>query len=336
MCYSKTMKKVLLTGDRPTGKLHLGHLKGSLENRVKLQNEYESYFIIADYQVLYDHLEDSRKVAENTRELVLDWLAVGMDPEKATFFQQSAVPYIGELTQYFSYLVTIARLRRNPTVKEEAKNANIDVEKDQITYGFLGFPVSQAADILFVKAEVVPVGEDQVAHIEQTREIARSFNRHFGETFPKPIPLLSDTPRLPGLDGFNKMSKSRNNAIFLADSPDEIRAKVMKAFTDPAKIKATDLGHPETCPVCIYRQIFDKTPAAKLALEDDRTGKRGCVQNKNELSEVLIEYLRAIRERRAEFAQEKGLIEDILQKGNKKANEVGAKTLAEVRKKVFG
>ena len=173
-------KPVLVTGDRPTGPLHLGHLLGSLTNRVKLQSEYDSYFLVADYQVLYDHLGESQQVAELTRGLVLDWLSVGMDQGQATFFQQSAVPQIGELSQYFAYLVTVARLRRNPTVKEEAVNAGVDADSDRITYGFLGFPVSQAADILVFKGEVVPIGEDQVPHLEQARELARSFNRTFG------------------------------------------------------------------------------------------------------------------------------------------------------------
>jgi len=330
-------KKVLLTGDRPTGPLHLGHLVGSLENRVKLQDQYQSFFIIADYQVLYDHLYDTKTVLRNTHEILLDWLAVGLEPKKAIFFQQSAVPYIGELTQYFSYLVNIARLRRNPTIKEEAKSLGIDVNKDRITYGFLGFPVSQAADILFVKAEVVPVGADQLPHIEQTREIAKTFNRLFGKTFPLPKALISKTSRLIGLDGGQKMSKSKGNAILLSDPPEVIYQKVLNAYTDPTKIHISDPGHPETCPVCIYRQIFDPHPAsARRAIEEDRLGKRGCLQNKKELTEILIEYLRPIRERRTRFAKEKGLVEKILAEGNKKACEVGSQTLQEVRKKVFG
>jgi len=234
------MKKRILTGDRPTGPLHLGHYVGSLENRVKLQNEYDCFFIIADYQVLTDHLYETKNVAQNIVEIMLDYLSIGLDPTKSTFFIQSRIPEIAELTMYFSMLVSLPRVQRNPTVKEEMKAAKIG--KKEISYGFVGYPISQAADILVVRANLVPVGEDQLSHLEQTREIARTFNRIFGKVFPVPEPLLGRFPRLPGIDG-QKMSKSRNNAIYLKDTPEEVARKVMQTYTDPTRIHTTDPGH---------------------------------------------------------------------------------------------
>src|SRR3989338_8260640 len=223
----KQGREIILTGDRPTGKLHLGHYVGSLKNRVELQDEYDTFIIIADFQVLIDHLEDTHQVEANIREIVLDYLSVGIDPAKSTVFIQSAVPQLTELTMYLSMLVTVARLRRNPTVKAEAKRVDVDSEKDDIVYGFLGYPVSQAADILLFRTHCVPVGEDQRPHIEQTRELAVRFNKLFGEVFPLPDILVSEMPRLPGLSGEGKMSKSLGNAIYLSDSADLVRKKVM-------------------------------------------------------------------------------------------------------------
>ncbi len=327
-------KPILITGDRPTGRLHLGHLVGSLEARVALQRQYESYFLVADYQVLYDHLEDSHQVRALTHELVLDWLSVGMDPNQATFFQQSAIPQIGELVQYFSYLVTIARLRRNPTVKEEAVQAGQDADSDRISLGFLAFPVSQAADILFLKGELVPVGEDQLPHLEQTRELARSFNRAFGQFFPEPKPLLSKTPRLPGLDG-KKMSKSRGNAIFLTDSPAEITKKLQKAKGDPKKIHVSDPGDPKECVPCQYLEVF----APEQALELNRgyaEGKLGGADIKAALAEILEAKLAPIRAARADAAAKPKFVDEILAAGNEKARHVGEQTLQGVRELVFG
>lgn len=220
-----TPKRRILTGDRPTGPLHLGHYVGSLRNRVKLQDDYECFFIIAGYQVLTDHLHETRKIPDNIREIVLDYLSVGIDPRKSSIFVQSMIPEIAELTMYFSMLVSLSRVQRNPTVKDEIKAAKIG--KKEVSYGFVGYQISQAADILVVRANLVPVGEDQLPHLEQTREIARTFNRIFGEVFPVPVPeaLLGEFPRLPGIDG-HKMSKSRNNAIFLKDSPEEVAKKL--------------------------------------------------------------------------------------------------------------
>lgn len=327
-------RSVLVTGDRATGRLHLGHLVGSLENRVKLQSEYDSYFIIADYQVLYDHLADSHRVNVITHDLVLDWLSVGMDPKQATFFQQSAIPAIGELTQYFSYLVTVARLRRNPTIKEELHKEGIDIASDQMTLGFLSFPVSQAADILVFKGEVVPIGEDQVAHIEQTREIARSFNHTFGQLFPEPKPLLSTTPRLPGLDG-QKMSKSRGNAIYLTDTREEIAQKLKKAKGDPKKIHVSDPGDPSQCVPCQYLEVFAPDLAKQLNPQYAE-GKLGGADLKAALLTVLDERLAPIRQRHAEYAKHPELTKDILSDGNKRARQTADGTMEAVRKLVFG
>ncbi len=238
------MRMRILTGDRPTGPMHLGHFVGSLENRVRLQDEYDCFFIVADYQVLTDHLKETEHTEQYIRHVVLDWLSVGLDPGRSTFFIQSRIPQIAELTMYFSMMVTLARLQRNPTVKEEFRAAG----PRAMSYGFLGYPVSQAADILVVRSNLVPVGEDNVAHVEQAREIARTFNRTFGEVFPVPEALVGEVPRLPGLDG-QKMSTSRHNAIFLSDAPEEVRSKVGMAITDPTRIRVSDKGHPDTCSV---------------------------------------------------------------------------------------
>jgi tryptophanyl-tRNA synthetase len=212
------MKKRILTGDRPTGPLHIGHYVGSLENRVRLQDEYDCFFIIADYEVLTDHLKETEHTEQFIKQVLLDWLSVGLDPNKSTFFIQSKIPEIAELTMYFSMMVTLARLQRNPTVKEEFKASRLRA----MSYGFLGYPISQAADILIVRPDLVPVGDDNLPHVEQTREIARTFNGLFGEVFPVPEALVGEVPRLPGLDG-QKMSKSKGNAIYLRDTPKEVR-----------------------------------------------------------------------------------------------------------------
>jgi len=319
------VKKRILTGDRPTGPLHIGHYVGSLANRVRLQEEYECFFIIADYQVLTDHLYETEKVAQNIQEIVLDWLSVGMDPEKSTFFIQSRIPEIAELTMYFSMLVTVPRLQRNPTVKEEVKAAKLG--KKEMSYGFLGYPVSQAADILFVRADLVPAGADQLPHVEQTREIAQTFNRIFGKVFPIPEALIGEFPRLPGIDG-QKMSKSRNNAIYLKDSPEEVAKKVMRAYTDPTRIHATDPGHIEGNVVFAYLDAFnsDKEEMAQLKSEY-RKGKIGDVTVKRRLIEVLNKFLDPIRERRREFESKPKVIKEAIISGTERAQKEGKETL---------
>lgn len=322
-------KKRILTGDRPTGSLHLGHYVGSLANRVRLQNEYDCFFIIADYQVLTDHLHNTEDVAQNIREIVLDYLSIGLDPEKSTFFVQSRIPEIAELTMYFSMLVTVPRLQRNPTVKEEVEVAKIG--KKEMIYGFLGYPVSQAADILVVRANLVPVGQDQLPHLEQTREIARTFNRVFQEVFPIPEALLGEFPRLPGLDG-QKMSKSRNNAIYLKDSQEEVESKIMRAFTDPKRIHANDPGHVKGNVVFTYLDAFhsDKQEIEELKNRYKR-GRIGDVTVKKRLIEVLNNFLGPIREKRKEFKSKPKVIIEALEAGYERAKNEAGKTLKMVK-----
>jgi len=319
------IKNVILTGDRPTGPLHLGHYVGSLKNRVAFQDKYDCYFIIADYQVLTDQLQKSKQIEENIKEIVLDYLSVGIDPSKSTIFVQSQIPEIAELNLIFSMLVTFARVKRNPTVKEEIKSSGIK----KPTLGFVSYPVSQAADILSVRAEAVPVGKDQLPHIELTREIASTFNRLFKKIFPIPKAILSETPTLPGLDG-QKMSKSRNNAIFLSDSPRVVEEKIMKAITDPKKIHLNDPGRPEICNIYQYYKAFfpDKAREIKPLCE---AGKIGCVDCKKQLAKMLNEFLGPIREKRSKFAKKTGLVKEILEEGRIKTQKKAAETLALVK-----
>ncbi len=319
------MKKRILTGDRPTGPLHIGHYVGSLENRVRLQDQYECFFIIADYQYLTDHLKETAEIEGYVYEILLDWLSVGMDPEKSTFFIQSRVPTIAEITMYFGMMVTVPRLQRNPTVKDEAKAAHIR----EISYGFLGYPVSQAADILIVRANLVPVGDDNLPHIEQTREIARFFNSNFKEVFPVPEPLVGNFPRLPGLDG-QKMSKSRGNAIFLSDSADDVKRKVSSAITDPARIRATDPGHPQACNIYQYYQAFRQEESSEI---ESRCagGSIGCVACKLHLADLLNKVLDPIRERRASFAAKPDYVKNVVREGTARTNKEGCETLCLVR-----
>lgn len=318
-------KKRILTGDRPTGPLHIGHYVGSLQNRVKLQDEYDCFFIIADYQVLTDHLSDTAMVENNIREIVLDWLSVGMDPKKSSFFIQSCIPEIAELTMYFSMIVTVPEVQRNPTVKDEMKAARIG--KKEMSYGFMGYPISQAADILSVRADLVPAGQDQLPHIEHTREIARRFNRLFSPVFPETKSLMSSFPRLPGTDG-QKMSKSRNNAIFLKDSPKEVEKKVMRAYTDPSRIHATDPGHIEGNVVFAYLDAFlpDREELNDLK-KKYRKGSIGDVSVKKRLIEILEEFLTPIRARRKELESKQTIVSEILNDGIERTKKEAAHTL---------
>jgi len=324
------MKKRILTGDRPTGPLHLGHYIGSLKNRVKLQDKYDCFFIIADYQVLTDHLSETEKIQKNIKEIVLDYLSVGIDPSRSTIFIQSKVPAIAELTMYFSMMVSLPEVKRNPTVKTELKLAKERGRISEISYGFLGYPVSQAADILFVRAHLVPVGKDQLPHIELTQHIARKFNRLFAKVFPIPQPLVGEVPVLPGLDG-KKMSKSLGNAIYLSDSPEVVEKKVMKAVTDPARIHSTDKGHPEVCNVFQYHKAFNKKKVKEIEIRC-KQGRIGCVECKRRLIEKLNEFLDPIRRRRRYYEKKENLISQILISGNKRAQEEGEKTIKLVRK----
>jgi tryptophanyl-tRNA synthetase len=323
---SKEKKKRILTGDRPTGKLHLGHYVGSLKNRVELQEKYDTFLIIADVQALTTNFDRPEKLREDVRQVARDYLAAGIDPEKTTIFVQSMVPQIAELTIFYSMLVTVNQLRHNPTIKSEADQYGYK----EMTYGFLGYPVSQAADITFCRAHLVPVGEDQIPHIEQTRKIVRKFNNMYGEIFPEPEALISDFPRLMGIDGKAKMSKSLNNAIYLSDSVDEVKEKIMKAKTDPARIHKDDPGHPEVCTVYHYHKAFNSEESDEIG-ERCRAGTIGCVACKKRMAKKLNEFLDPMRERRKKYLDNPELIDEIIKKGTKRAKEEAEKTLKKVR-----
>lgn len=326
-------KEIILTGDRPTGKLHLGHYIGSLKNRVKLQNTglYDSFIMIADQQALTDNARNSEKIKNSLIEVALDYLAVGIDPTKSTIFVQSQIQELNELTMHFLNLVTVSRLNRNPTVKEEIKLRNFE---QSIPAGFLIYPVSQAADITAFKATLVPVGEDQLPMIEQTREIVRSFNSVYGDILIEPEAMIpkDSLGRLPGVDGKAKMSKSLGNAIYLSDEPDEITQKVMSMFTDPNHIKITDPGKVEGNTVFTYLDAFsnDKEEVEKLK-EHYRRGGLGDVKLKKYLNEVLQLELEPIRNRRKELSKDIDYVYKVLREGSIKAREVASKTTKEVR-----
>lgn len=327
-------KKIILTGDRPTGKLHLGHYVGSLQNRVKLQNEdnTEMFIMIADQQALTDNADNPKKIIENITEVALDYLAIGIDPTKTTIFIQSQIPQIAELTMYYMNLVTLARVQRNPTVKQELLSKNFG---ESVPTGFLTYPISQAADITAFRATHVPVGEDQKPMLEQTREIVRDFNRIYNKevlTLPEIVLPPKNQGRLIGIDGNGKMSKSLNNGIYLGDSSEEIKAKIMKMYTDPNHIRVEDPGQVEGNVVFTYLDIFDdrKDEVAQLK-EHYRQGGLGDVKLKLRLNEVMQEILRPIRERREEFAKDKAEIYNILKLGSQQAEQVAAKTLEDVK-----
>ncbi len=324
-------KKIILSGMRPTGKLHIGHFVGALENWIKFQDDYQNYHLIADYHVLTTSL-DTSTIEKDTLEMAIDWIASGINPEKSPVFRQSKIKEHAELHLIFSMLITVSRLERNPTVKEQVR----DLKIENITYGHLGYPVLQAADILLYKGNYVPVGEDQVPHIEITREIARRFNQTWGEVFPEPEPLLSNFARLPGLDGNAKMSKSLNNAILISDKPDEIKQKLRKAVTDPQKIRKNDPGRPEICLVFTYHKKFNSDELNEIEA-GCRSGKLGCVECKLKCSMKIIDFFSPFREKRASLENRIDDIKDILVMGEAKAREVASKTITEVRENMkFG
>jgi tryptophanyl-tRNA synthetase len=327
------MKKNILTGDRPTGRLHLGHYFGALRNRVELQDEYNTYVIIADVQALTDNFDDPEKVRANVREVALDNLAVGIDPNKSVLFIQSQIKEIAELTVYFSNMVTISRLLRNPTVKSEIqqKQAVFGADGESVTFGFLGYPVSQAADIAAFDGSLVPVGEDQVPVLEQTREIIRKFNTVYGETFIEPEQLLSANARIKGLDGDEKMGKSLGNAIYLADSEEEISKKIMNAKTDPNKQKKDDPANPDECMVYYYHKLLDAENIKTIQAECKK-GSRGCVNCKRELINSMTTFLRPIQEKRKYYEERPELVEQILREGTAKAQKKAEEVMARVRK----
>ncbi|SCG48983.1 tryptophan--tRNA ligase [Micromonospora halophytica] len=321
----------MLTGDRPTGRLHLGHYVGSIANRVKLHQRYDSYFIIADLHMLTTRntREDIAKVSGHAREMVTDILACGVDPQRATFYLQSAIPEVGDLNTLLQNLVTVPRLERVPSVREMARDAG----REEIPYGLLGYPVLQAADILCVKAQVVPVGKDNAAHVEVTREIARRFNHLYGEVFPVPETIASATPTLVGTDGQGKMSKSRGNAISLGDDAATVRRKVMAMYTDPARVRADVPGTVEGNPVFAFHDVFNPDRAQVEGFKARyRVGRIGDVEVKEALVVALNRFLDPIRERRARIEADTGLVDRLIVEGTERTRERVRATLVEVRR----
>ena len=330
---SEKNKKRILTGDRPTGRLHIGHYFGSIKKRVEMQESglYDPYILIADVQALTDNFNNPEKVRKNVREVAIDYLSCGIDPKKTTIYIQSMIPETAELTVFYSNLVTIARLERNPTVKTEIAQKR-DLFGESVTYGFLGYPVSQAADITAFEGELVPVGDDQLPLIEQTREIVRKFNKIYGETLVEPQAVLSSEKRIKGLDGNDKMGKSLGNAIYLSDSEEEITKKVMSAITDPNRIKKETKGNPDICMVAYYHKLFSTKEEVEEVCKECREGKRGCVQCKKQLAKNIADELKPIREKRAYYEAHPEEVDEILIEGTKKARETAKETMKKVKK----
>jgi len=323
-------RRRVLTGDRPTGPLHLGHYVGSLINRLRLQEECECFFIVADLHTLTTRPEKAAiaEVARNVREIVLDYLAVGIDPQRSAIFLQSAVSETYELNLIFEMLVSLPRLERIPSLKEMARAANLDV----FPFGLLGYPVLQAADILLPRADLVPVGKDNEAHIEIAREIARRFNHLYGEIFPIPESLIGDVPTLVGTDGQARMSKSLGNAIFLSDDASVVAQKVVRMYTDPKRVRSDIPGRVEDNPVFIYHRAFNADQGEVADLENRyRRGAVGDVEVKERLIRALNAFLDPLRERRQVFAAREGLVEEVLEQGTARAREEAAKTMSLVR-----
>ena len=326
-------KKRVLTGDRPTGRLHIGHYFGSLKTRVEMQEsgKYDPYILIADVQALTDNFNNPDKVRKNVREVMMDYLSVGLDPQKTTIYIQSMIPEVAELTAFYSNLVTISRLQRNPTVKTEIAQKK-EIFGESVTYGFLGYPVSQAADITAFEGALVPVGEDQLPLIEQCKEIVRKFNSIYGETLIEPEAVLSNSKRIKGLDGNEKMGKSLGNAIYLSDSPEIITQKVMSAVTDPNRIRKDDKGNPDICMVAYYHNLFSTQEEYKTVCEECRAGERGCVACKKQLANNIIEFLKPIREKRKYYEERPELVDKLLMEGTEKARKTAAQTMKKIKK----
>ncbi|APF19283.1 tryptophanyl-tRNA synthetase [Caldithrix abyssi DSM 13497] len=318
-------KKRILSGMRPSGRLHLGNYAGALENWLKLQEEYDCYFFVADWHALTTNPAAAFSVEENTIQMIIDWLSAGIKPDLPLFIQ-SKVKEHAELHLIFSMLITKERLERNPTLKEQVR----DLHAETILYGHLGYPVLQAADILMYKAHLVPVGEDQLPHVEITREIARKFNQTYAEVFPEPAPKLTTFSRLPGLDG-RKMGKSNNNFILLSDSPEEIQKKVRTAVTDPQKVRKNDPGHPEICNVFKYHQKFNPEEVDEIE-KDCKSGVLGCVACKQNCAAKIADYFAPLREKRVYYENHLDEVRDVLSEGTRKARAVAEKTMEEVHK----
>jgi tryptophanyl-tRNA synthetase len=326
---AKPTRKRILTGDRPTAKsFHLGNYYGTLANRVKLQDEYDSFFLIADYHMLTTRVADLEEIGQNIRELVIDYLSVGIDPKKSTIYVQSLIPEVTELFLYFAMLVTVPRAQRIPTLKDQMRDHNLAVP----TYGLLGYPILQAADILMVKGDLVPVGRDQESHVELTREIARRFNDLFGPVFPIPEALIPEGGMLPGTDGTGKMGKSLGNAIFLTDDPKTVEKKVRGMYTDPNRVTATTPGRVEGNPVFAFHDTFNSNkPEVEDLKRRYREGSVRDVEVKEKLIVALEEFLRPIRERRAQYAADVKAVDRIIRDGSERARDEARKTLHDVR-----
>ena len=319
-------KQRVLSGMQPSGLLHLGNLMGALDNWKKLQDQYECYYFIADWHALTTNYADTSKIRTYVREMVIDWIAVGLDPEKSVLLQQSLIPEHAVLHVLLSMSTPLPWLERVPTYKEKIEQIQ---DKDMNTYGFLGYPVLQAADILIYKANFVPVGTDQLPHLELTREICRRFDQFYGAVFPEPQPLMTEYPKLPGTDG-RKMSKSYNNCLYLSESPEEITKKVMQMVTDPARVRRQDPGNPDICPLFALDKIFAPKEWCDHVNVECRRAGIGCVDDKKELLKHLLAYLAPIQERRKALTNDPGRITEIIQEGSRKARVVAQKTLAEV------
>ncbi|MGA7906479.1 MAG: tryptophan--tRNA ligase, partial [Candidatus Sulfotelmatobacter sp.] len=330
MTPSTKLRKRVLSGMRPTGKLHLGNYVGALDNWVRMQDEYECFFCVVDWHALTTDYADTSRVKENSLEVMLDWLAAGLDPEKSVMFMQSHVPAHAELHLLFSMITPLGWLERVPTYKEQRENIK---DKDLGTYGFLGYPVLQAADILIYKAEVVPVGEDQVAHVELTREIARRFNSFYGaarQVFPEPQSLLTPAAKLPGTDG-RKMSKSYGNTILLTDPEAVVRQKLKTMVTDPARVRRSDPGNPDVCPVGDLHKIFSSKETMAKVNDGCRSAGIGCIECKGWAADALVQLLNPMQERRKKFEENPKLAWDILEAGTQRASKAAAETMVDVR-----
>ncbi|MDD5774232.1 MAG: tryptophan--tRNA ligase [bacterium] len=321
--------KRILSGMRPSGKLHLGHLAGALKNWIKFQEEAECFYMVADWHALTTEYQNTKGIKDNIKDMVVDWIAAGIDPKKSVIFVQSKVCEHAELHLILSMIVSIARLERVPSYKDIQQELS---NKDLSTYGFLGYPVLQAGDILLYKTNFVPVGEDQLPHIELTRELAKKFNSLYKEVLTIPKGILTETPRLPGLDG-RKMSKSYGNSIYLSDNESAVSKKVMTMITDPQRIKRDDPGHPDICIVYAFHKIYSVKEIDKIA-ENCISAKIGCTDCKKDLVQKLIEVLKPINEKRKELLSQKDLVDMILENGNAKAKKVAGKTLDEVKEAI--
>jgi tryptophanyl-tRNA synthetase len=323
-------KKIILSGMRPTGKLHIGHYVGALENWVELQDSYKNFHLIADYHTLTTSL-DTSNVYDDTIDMVIDWIASGIDPESSPIFRQSKVKEHTELFLIFSMLITKARLEKNPTLKDQIRDMNLQ----SITYGHLGYPVLQAADILLYKGDLVPVGEDQVPHVEITRQIAGAFNEKYSlpdgrKIFPIPEPKITKFARLPGLDGKAKMSKSLGNTILISDGIEEIKNKVKKAYTDPNKLRKGDKGNPDVCLIFTYHNKFNPSEVNEIR-EGCKSGTLGCFDCKMNIANKINEFFAPVHNKRSELEKNLDYIKDVLKEGEKKAAEVAENTMQEVR-----